>query len=100
MRNLTPIRNLGTRLGQHSRGGRLGGRVSSYTVRGGRRALDSAEQQMIDKLGGVANLANRRNQIGAARRASGYYRPLTSADDVAGALGVAGAAASGISNCK
>ena len=73
-------------------GTNLGGNLRTYTVRGNRRALDSAEQQMIDRLGGVSNLANRRNQIGAARRSSGYYNPRMSADAAAGIGGAAGAA--------
>ncbi|MFC7339374.1 RHS repeat-associated core domain-containing protein [Haloferula chungangensis] len=91
-------RNLGNRLGQHGRGGRIGSRPKTYTVRGNQRALDSAEQQMIDQMGGVRALANKRNQIGAGRRASGYYRPRTSADTVAGAAGLAGGAIGGMCN--
>ena len=81
--------NIGRRLGQH--GARVGSKPRTYTVRGNRQALDSAEQQMIERLGGVPNLANRRNQIGAARKAIGYYTPRISADIVTGVSGLAGA---------
>jgi RHS repeat-associated protein len=91
--------NIGNRLNQH--GSRVGGHVRTYTVRGNRRALDSAEQQMIERLGGVSNLANRRNQIGAARKASGYYNPRMSADAATGIGGAAGAATGALNkNCN
>jgi hypothetical protein len=49
-----------------------------FAVPGGKTAREIAEQKMIDKLGGIGNLRNKRNPIGPRRfdlMPEGYSRP-------------------------
>ena len=60
------------RIGQHMRSGKLAAsdatRVGRTEVLGGKTAREVAEQMRIDELGGIENLENKVNPIGAKRR--------------------------------
>lgn len=69
-------KNIGQRLSQHVKSGKLPepnvGSVRVIEVKGGKLMREMAEQQKINELGGIRNLENLRNPIGPKRE---HLRP-------------------------
>jgi RHS repeat-associated protein len=80
--------NVARRLSQHGRTGKLpsGNRVVTYEVKGGKLARERAEQQMINRHGGLNNLENKVNPLGG--RPELYHYVPTVGEAAAGAAGV------------